>query len=178
MPAEKPTDPDGYRRALQDVQDELRSLRADIANLASTLAQAPPLTTPAAPSAPTLAATTPSPDLVPTASGMLQQHDPLSPGVQTRRFQARQVQQGVTPQQVAAAQDERINEQRLTVRQQELLRALQRAEQRLQDAPQDAVPPGLKDQVIGEILRAKYNVALFGGLGGAALTGWLTSAVA
>src|SRR5260221_386740 len=63
-------------------------------------------------------------------------------------------------------------------RQVQMLRVLQRAEQRLQSAPPGTVPPGLRDEVIGEILRAKYNVALFGGLGGAALTGRLANAVA
>jgi hypothetical protein len=160
-PAEKLTDPDGYKRSLESVQNELRSLRSDIADLARALGQPPP-----------------SPAVLPAPPGSLQLRDPLSAPEQTKKYEVRQVQQGVTPQQIAADQAERITVQRLTQRQQELLHTLQRAEQRLQNSPAGVLPPGLRDQVIGEIMRAKYNVALFGGLGGAALSGWLTNAVA
>jgi hypothetical protein len=154
------TDPDGYRRSLLSVQNELRGLRADIAALARVLGQ------PA------------SPALVPTAPGVLQLHDPLNPAVKSTRFERQEQLLNVSPQQIAAETEQRFTARRLTLKQDQLLRALQRAERRLQDAPPGTIPPGLRDQVIGEILRARYNVALFGGLGGAILTGRLANAVA
>jgi hypothetical protein len=54
---------------------------------------------------------------------------------------------------------------RISQRQQELLRALQRAERRLAAAPRD-LPTGLRDGIVGEIYRARYSIALFGGASG------------
>lgn len=57
--------------------------------------------------------------------------------------------------------------ERINRRQQALLQALRRAEQRLADAPAD-LPPGLRDSIIGEIYRARFSIAMFGGTQGSA----------
>jgi hypothetical protein len=67
------------------------------------------------------------------------------------------------------AQVVRENEaRRIARRQDELVRALRRAERRLEEVPRQDLPVGLRDQVIGEIYRARYSVALFGGAQGSA----------
>jgi hypothetical protein len=110
--------------------------------------------------------------------GVIQQHDPLDSDVQRARFdeQRRAVS---SPQRELEAEARQVEARRLTRKQELLLRALQRAEQRLAEAPQQVLPPGVREAVIGEILRARYSAALFGGLTGSSLTtGRLANAVA
>lgn len=144
-------------RELNEVRTELRSLRADISTLSRMLGQ-PVRESPA-------------------FKGILQQHDQQDPDVRTEAFQEaradrraraeaalerRQEQELALAQLMRRQELERINE-----RQQALLMALRRAEQRLSQAP-DNLPVGLRDSLIGEIYRARYNIALFGGTQGVA----------
>ena len=78
----------------------------------------------------------------------------------------RRVEQAETEQMIRRQELERISQ-----RQRDLLYALRRAETRLDDAPDD-LPPGMRDSLIGQIYRARYSIAVFGGtMGSAQLSG-------
>jgi hypothetical protein len=140
------------RRELGEVRTELRNLRAEIATLSRMLGR-PVRESPA-------------------FKGIIQQHDQQDTDVRTdafqearaaRRARATAALERRTEQELALAQVIRRNElKRISERQQELLMALRRAEQRLNQAA-DNLPAGMRDSLIGEIYRARYNIALFGG---------------
>jgi hypothetical protein len=130
---------------LRQVQIELRALRAEIYQLSRAMGF-------------------PSRESNLTEfRGILQLKDPLDSDVRLKRWRSRNDELRGS---IAAAQ-RRAEAQRISQRQRELLRALQRAEQRLADAPKN-VQPGLRDSIIGEIYRARYSIAMFGGAGGTA----------
>ena len=78
--------------------------------------------------------------------------------IEQRREQEREVQQAMRIQQAA----------RIAARQRDLVRALQRAQRQLASVPPEQLPAGLRDSVIGEIYKARYSIAVFGGANGAA----------
>lgn len=125
---------------LRDVQQELQALRGEIAQLTQALGSS---------------ARRPGRR---TSTGVLQQRDQLDSDVRHEQFLAEDAQQ----QARLKAQMRRSEVARIEERQQALLGVLRRAERRLQQAPKN-LPPGLRDSLIGEIYRARYNIALFGG---------------
>lgn len=135
-------------RALREVQLELRGLRAEIGQLSRALGF-----------------TSRESNRV-EYKGILQQQDPLDSDVRLLRWREEdhKAREGVE-RALRQREARRLEQQR-----QELLRALTRAEQRLSEVPQTAVPL-LRNAVIGEIIRARYDIAFFGGLSGTALTG-------
>jgi len=141
-PASTREPPDG--RALREVQSELRALRAEIAQLARALG-------------------------FPVREsnrleyrGILQQQ-----GADEHTAKAAHPwEQEDGPEARLRALIKRNEALRIVDKQLTLLKALDKAQQRLAEAPKQ-LPPGLRDSVIGEIYRAKYNTALFGGAGGA-----------
>ncbi len=130
---------------LRNVQIELRALRAEIYQLSRALGFT-------------------SRDSNRTEyRGVLQLRDNLDSDTRLRRWQA----DDNANQAALQAMQRRSEAQRVSARQRELLRALQRAENRLAQAPRD-LQPGLRDGIIGEIYRARYSIALFGGVNGTA----------
>jgi hypothetical protein len=154
------TETEGFDgRQLRNSQAELRALRADVAELARALGR--PLT---------------SQSTLTEYRGVLQQFDELDSDVQRSHFD-RDAQHASSPRAELAA-ELREGEARMLLRKQEqLLAALRRAERRLEDAPEQVLPPGVREAVIGEILRARHSAALFGGAVPLAFTGRLTSSV-
>lgn len=140
------------RQELNSVRNELRNLRSEIATLSRLLGR-PVRESPA-------------------YKGILQQQDPQDTDVRAEAY--REAQAEISARAGAAAERRAQREQavsrllrqrevqRIEQRQAELLAALKRAEQRLDAAP-ESLPPGLRDALIGEIYRARYNIALFGG---------------
>lgn len=148
-----PDNPDGHaRRELHAVQAELSSLRAEIASLSRLVGRPLPAAT--------------------AVQSAAQQSVAPSADARATAYQQAQAQYRVRTADAAersAQQDRALSRlmrerelARIEQRQQELLRALRRAEQRLAQAPAD-LPTGLRDGLIGEIYRARYNIALFGG---------------
>lgn len=137
---------DGDR--LRDVQIELRGLRAEIFQLSRVLGR------PAVES-----------NRI-EYKGVLQLRDESESDVRLMRWRDEdsQLQGNIR------AQMRRMEGERLSARQRDLLRALQRAEANLSEAP-DKLPPGLRESLIGDILRARYDIALFGGASGVMLSG-------
>ena len=145
------------RRELTEVQTELRNLRDEIATLSRMLGR-------------------PVRDM-PAFKGIIQQLDQQDTDVRTDAFQQARDRRRAradaaltrrTEQELATARIIHRNElERISERQQALLMALRRAEQRLNQAS-DNLPVGARDSIIGEIYRARYNIALFGGAQGAA----------
>lgn len=154
--------PDGQvRQELRDVLGELRSLRGEISSLSRLVGK--PVTQ------------------SPAFKGVLQQPDRLSSDEQLSQWRETEVRLEARAGAAAERREERQgsvesilreNEiQRIERRQRELLIALERAEKHLSQAP-ERLPPGLRDRIIGEIYRAKYSIALFGGTyGGGPATG-------
>jgi hypothetical protein len=137
---------DGER--LRDVQIELRALRAEIFQLSRALGR------------PALDSNRIE------YKGVLQLRDELESDVRLMRWRSEDSQlQGQIRVEMRRMEGERIN-----ARQRDLLRALQRAERNLSEAP-DKLPPGLRESLIGDILRARHDIALFGGAAGVMLSG-------
>lgn len=160
----------GLADTLKDVRGELQSIRAEIAAMSRLLGR------PVRTSAPI------------ENQGILQQYDQLD---SNRRLDVFRREDTVAEGRAAIADERRelrtrdteqlvreIEIQRIERRQRDLLLALRRAEDRLSEAPED-LPPGLRDSIIGQIYRARYSIALFGGTyGGAGVTGLLYNATA
>lgn len=155
-------DPDGRtRQQLRDVLGELRGLRSEISALSRMVGQ--PVTK------------------SPVFKGVLRQPDRLDSDQQQAQWRETEVKLESRAEAAAERREERElsvesilreNEiQRIERRQRELLIALERAERHLSQAP-ERLPPGLRDRILGEIYRAKYSIALFGGTyGGGPATG-------
>lgn len=143
QPAPPPQDAGRDGVQLRQVQIELRALRAEIYQLSRAMG-------------------TPSRESNRTEfRGILQQPDELESNVRLRRWRKHDAQR----QDAINAALRRNESARISQRQQELLRALQRAERRLAEAPRN-LPPGLRDGIVGEIYRARFSIALFGGVNG------------
>lgn len=143
QPAQASQDEGGDGVQLRQVQIELRALRAEIYQLSRTMGS-------------------PSRESNRTEfHGILQQPDATDTNVRLQRWRKQDAQR----QDAINAAMRRSESARISQRQQELLRALQRAERRLAEAPRN-LPPGLRDGVVGEIYRARYSIALFGGVNG------------
>jgi hypothetical protein len=148
-------------RELRNVQVELRGLRADVAELARALGR--PLRTQSS---------------LTEYRGVLQQYDHRDSDVQRMWYEQELAQQPGAEHQLERAARQAEGRQ-LSRKQEELLGALRRAERRLEEAPEQVLPPGVREAVIGEILRARYSAAVFGGLSGSALvTGRLANLAA
>jgi hypothetical protein len=155
---------------LRQVAAEVRALRDDLASLSRVLGFAPRTS--------------------PEFRGVLQQFDHLDASVQARAFTedserqdyakgrqelraentqedsqaaaARQLERQLETQQAIRSQQAA----RIAQRQRQLVRALQRAQRQLASVPPEEVPVGLRDEVIGEIYKARYSIAVFGGANG------------
>jgi hypothetical protein len=143
---------------LRDVAAELRNIRAEITTLSRMLGF-------------------PSRQ-IPEFRGILQQHDQRDSDVQAERYvhelplmKAKgERTAGLVEQQQEIDQLSRRNAmERIERRQHDLLLALQRAESRLAQAPD--TDDNLRHQIIGEIYRARYSIAVFGGMRSAQLSG-------
>jgi hypothetical protein len=174
MPGERQTtatdEPEGRDgMLLRQVQIELRALRAEIAQLSRVMGFTSTISNRV------------------SYRGVLQQLHPLNgpQGLDAHREDAvreeLRAETAVERREVREREAEiyvrRVLARKVHQRRQELLRALQRAEQRLEDAP-ESLPPGLRDSLIGEIYRARYGIALFGGVGGVVTTGGIISLAA
>jgi hypothetical protein len=132
---------DGAR--LREVQIELRALRTEIYQLSRALGFT-------------------SRDSNRTEfRGVLQERNEQDSGVRLLRWRHKDAQR----QARIDAERRRSEVERIAERQRNLLRALQRAEQRLAETPKD-LNPGLRDSIIGEIYRARFSIAMFGGANG------------
>lgn len=132
---------DGAR--LREVQIELRALRAEIYQLSRALGFT-------------------SRDSNRTEfRGILQERDEQDSNVRLLRWRQEDSQRQAS---IDAAR-RRSDVERIAERQLELLRVLRRAEQRLSEAPKN-LDPGLRDSIIGEIYRARFSIAMFGGVNG------------
>jgi hypothetical protein len=132
----------------------------------------------------------------PEYRGVLQQYDRLDTNVQAQTFRVDSERQDYQDQRRAARADhaqwagqqadaqqrerqlevqQAIRAQqaaRIAQRQRDLVRALQRAQRQLASVPTAEIPVGLRDAVIGEIYKARYSIAVFGGaMGTAQLSG-------
>jgi len=147
--------------AVRQLQAELRNLRTEISQLSQSL-RSPAGTSSA-------------------ARGVLQQLNPLDADVRLARAREelqrdeREVEilsrRRNVQQDAVAVQIQRNTAARIAQRQRELTQALRRAERRLENLPPMAIT-GVRDVIIGEIFRARYSIAIFGGTQGAAqLTG-------
>jgi len=136
--AQMPQGRDG--RLLADVLAEMRALRAEINQLSRMLG-----------------ITSRDSNRV-AYKGILQQRDLLDSDVRYEHF----LDEDALKQANLAAQLRRSEVLRITAKQQELIYALQLAEQRLAAMP-EKLPPGLRDAVSGGISQARYSTAQFGG---------------
>lgn len=140
-------------RDLREAQAELRGLRADVAELARVLGR--PLR---------------SSSTLTEYRGVLQTHDQLDSDTQREWFEAER-SQASSPRRELASELRQVEARQLLRKQEQLLQALRRAHLRLDEAPELVLPPGVREAVIGEILRARYSAAVFGGLAGSASIG-------
>lgn len=143
---------------LRDVAAELRNIRAEITTLSRMLGF-------------------PSRQ-IPDFRGILQQHDQRDSDVQAERYvhelplmkaKGERTEGLVEQQQEIRDMSRRNAMERIERRQHDLLLALQRAESRLAQAPD--TDDNLRNQIIGEIYRARYSIAVFGGMRSAQLSG-------
>ena len=152
---------------LREVSGEMRAVRGDIATLSRMQGYTSRVS--------------------PSYRGVLQQHEPLDSDVRLDRH--RDGQGKVEGREDAALNRSDLRERELELevqrmlaerihrRRGELLHALRRAEGQLAQA-QGSLPVGVRDTLIGEIYRARYSAAMFGGLLGGVTTGGMVNLAA
>jgi hypothetical protein len=155
----------GERR--REVSGELRAVRGDIATLSRMQGYTSRVS--------------------PSHRGVLQQHEPLDSDVRLDRHRDDQgkvegregaaTRRGEIRERELELEVQRMLAERIHRRRGELLRALRRAEGQLAQAT-GTLPVGVRDTLIGEIYRARYSAAMFGGLLGGVTTGGMVNLAA
>lgn len=152
---------------LREVSGEMRAVRGDIATLSRMQGYTSRIS--------------------PSHRGVLQQHEPLDSDVRLDRHRDVQgkaegraeaaLRRGEMRERELELEVQRMLAERIHRRRGELLRALRRAEGQLAQAT-GSLPVGVRDTLIGEIYRARYSAAMFGGLLGGVTTGGMVNLAA